>query len=546
MSYKQKFIDQVKDGAIRGWQKYKILPSLTIAQAILESDWGRSELAVQGNNLFGIKGNYKGNSITVKTKEYINGKWITVDAQFAKYPDQEKSVEEHGAFFSSTKWREDNYSHVFGETDYKKAVRAILPPKAKAGYATDNNYDAKIINIIEQYNLSQYDKDINQITLSSNIEGIKIMKFRTDWAPVRSGVNCSGYGNPKRYVTIHQTGNLSRGANADMHARLQKNNPRNASWHWQVDSIEAVQSFPHSVKCWHASDGGGPGNMQSIGIEICINQDQNYKKQVENGAKLAAWVLNHEKLTIDKMRRHYDWDVRSRKWCPAQIMNGQGGITWAVFKQMVQNELNILQGKKVASATKNPPKTSAPKSSTPWKRINGQTGVFIADYDILIRDEPHVKGNKLKGGISKGDAIAYNGLFHADGYSWLEVKDAQKGYFYFPYRQHSLDYDWGRLMSATDYNKMIHEKERNLQKYQGRGKGFKNLKLGQTITIRKGHKRWLHKNRKHMELAKKNYAGSKDKISKIADVKIGYSNKAYYLEKMKVWILEQDVVETRQ
>ena len=371
------------------------------------------------------------------------------------------------------------------------------------------------------------------------------MKFRTDWAPIRSGVNCSGYGNPKRYVTIHQTGNLSSGADANMHARLQKNNPRNASWHWQVDAVEAVQSFPHSVKCWHASDGGGPGNMQSIGIEICINQDQNYKKQVENGAKLAAWVLNHEKLTIDKMRRHYDWDVKSRKQCPRQIMAGQSGITWAVFKQMVQNELNILQGKKVVSATKNPPKTSAPKSSTPWKRINGETGVFIADYNILIRDKPHVKANKLKGGISKGDALVYNGLFHADDYSWLEVKDAQKGYFYFPYRQHSLDYDWGRLMSTDAYNKMIHEKEKSLQKYQGRGKGFKDLKLGQTITIRKGHNRWLHKNRKHMELAKKDYAGSKDKISKIADVKIGYSNKAYYLEKMKVWILEQDVVETR-
>ena len=77
-------------------------------------------------------------------------------------------------------------------------------------------------------------------------------------------------------------------------------------------------------------------------------------------------------------------------------------------------------------------------------------------------------------------------------------------------------------------------------------KGFKDLKLGQTITVRKGHKRWLHKNRKYMECAKKDYAGSRDKISKIADVKIGYSNKAYYLERMKVWIMEQDVVETRQ
>ena len=75
MAYRQKFIDQVKDGAIRGWEKYQILPSLTIAQACLESGFGTSELAKKGNNLFGIKGDYNGNSITIKTKEYINGKW---------------------------------------------------------------------------------------------------------------------------------------------------------------------------------------------------------------------------------------------------------------------------------------------------------------------------------------------------------------------------------------------------------------------------------------------------------------------------------------
>ena len=85
-----------------------------------------------------------------------------------------------------------------------------------------------------------------------------------------------------------------------------------------------------------------------------------------------------------------------------------------------------------------------------------------------------------------------------------------------------------------------------MQKYQGRGKGFRDLEMGDTLTVRAGHERWLHSNRKHMEPANRDYAGETDKISKIADVNIGYSNKAYYLERMKVWILEQDVVETRQ
>ena len=160
MTKQQDFISKIKDGAIRGWEKHKILPSLTIAQASLESGFGTSKLATEGNNLFGIKGDYKGESIIINTREQKNdGSWITVDAEFAKYPDQATSVEEHGAFFSSTPWRKENYKHVFGETDYKEAVRAILPPKAEAGYATDKMYADKIINIIEQYDLTKYDKE---------------------------------------------------------------------------------------------------------------------------------------------------------------------------------------------------------------------------------------------------------------------------------------------------------------------------------------------------------------------------------------------------
>lgn len=159
MGYQQDFINKVKDGAIRGWKNHQILPSLTIAQGILESDWGRSGLATKGNNLFGVKGDYKGQSVTMQTSEYIDGKWIKVDAQFAKYPDWNTSVEEHGAFFSSTDWRKDNYKHVFGETNYKDAVNAILPPKAGAGYATDPGYASKITNIIEQNNLTRFDKE---------------------------------------------------------------------------------------------------------------------------------------------------------------------------------------------------------------------------------------------------------------------------------------------------------------------------------------------------------------------------------------------------
>ena len=53
----KKFIEQISKGAISGWRKYKVLPSITIAQAIIESGWGTSGLTVNAKNLFGIKAN---------------------------------------------------------------------------------------------------------------------------------------------------------------------------------------------------------------------------------------------------------------------------------------------------------------------------------------------------------------------------------------------------------------------------------------------------------------------------------------------------------
>ena len=76
-------------------KKTKILASLTIAQAILESGWGTSALARKSNNLFGIKGNGK----NYKTFEYINGKRIDIVDSFKVYPDWETSVTDHSGLF---------------------------------------------------------------------------------------------------------------------------------------------------------------------------------------------------------------------------------------------------------------------------------------------------------------------------------------------------------------------------------------------------------------------------------------------------------------
>lgn len=176
-----------------------------------------------------------------------------------------------------------------------------------------------------------------------------------------------GYGNPVNYITIHQTGNTNNGADAQAHANLQSNgNSRNASWHYQVDDKQAIQSFPDDVKCWHASDGKGPGNTQSIAIEICVNSDGDYKKAVENAAELTKYLLDKHNLSIDKVKQHYDWYPKN---CPAQLRAGYKGITWNDF-------LNMIEGKKVQPAPKQKVKSKVIKSNS--KSISQMADEVIA------------------------------------------------------------------------------------------------------------------------------------------------------------------------
>ncbi|WP_277680322.1 N-acetylmuramoyl-L-alanine amidase [Gracilibacillus dipsosauri] len=148
--------------------------------------------------------------------------------------------------------------------------------------------------------------------------------------------------NQKKYITIHQTGNTSKGADAQAHARLQANgNSRSASWHYQVDDKEIIQSFEDSAQCWHAGDGRSTGNLNSIGIELCINSDGNYKKTLENGAELVRHLMDKYNISINNVKQHNHW---SGKNCPAQIRANKQGISWNDFLGMVTGG-----GKKVAS-----------------------------------------------------------------------------------------------------------------------------------------------------------------------------------------------------
>ena len=174
------FLSAIKQGAMDG-AKEGILPSITAAQAILESGWGSSELAkVPNNNLFGIKDSedWHGEIVTVPTQEYLNGDYITVNAAFRKYASWNDSVVDHAKFFTSTEWRKDNYRKVVNETDYRIAAQELK----NAGYATDPNYPGKLIRLIEAYKLYEWDAVSNTTNSVQENEGVESQNPKADLA----------------------------------------------------------------------------------------------------------------------------------------------------------------------------------------------------------------------------------------------------------------------------------------------------------------------------------------------------------------------------
>ncbi|GIP53101.1 glycoside hydrolase family 73 protein [Paenibacillus vini] len=150
---KSEFIAKIAPHAVADMRKTGVAASLTIAQAALESGWGGSGLTKRANNLFGIKGAGPAGKCVMPTREYSGGKWITVDAAFRAYRDWGESIADHSALFlRGVSWDRNKYRGVIGKRG-AAAARAV----AAAGYATDPDYAAKLIAIMDAHNLYDYD-----------------------------------------------------------------------------------------------------------------------------------------------------------------------------------------------------------------------------------------------------------------------------------------------------------------------------------------------------------------------------------------------------
>lgn len=330
--------------------------AVRIAQGILESRLFQSELAKKANNGFGIKASapWTGDKYSHLSGE-VGGARVS---EFRKYPTQEASIKDHAGFFTSTEYRANTaYKKAIDATNYKDEANALT-----GIYAGDPQYGKKLIEIIEKYDLTQYDTEK---------ETKQMAKLRT---PIKrhTQVNMGGTINKIEYIVIHFVGASGQ---ALANANYFYNVLRNASAQIFIDPNVTYEVVPENRVAWHVGDGLGKygiTNQNSIGIEGC--QDTSTGKNVwewqfhpntyeQMLLQTSAWMDKYN-VPIERVVRHYD---ASRKSCPGNWMAND----WARWKQFKKD---LAELRKTGSVNVD--------GSTESSRYNpnGYQEVAIAEY----------------------------------------------------------------------------------------------------------------------------------------------------------------------
>lgn len=141
-----------------------------------------------------------------------------------------------------------------------------------------------------------------------------------------------------KYITIHGTGNASKGAGAKNHAIYAGRGVNEVGYHFVVDDKNIYQLLPLTENAWHAGDGGsGTGNRQSIAIEICENPESNRTTAEKNAQQLAAYLMKKYGIPTSNIKQHHDWNGKN---CPHIIRARKNG--WNDFIAAVKREYEAL------------------------------------------------------------------------------------------------------------------------------------------------------------------------------------------------------------
>lgn len=264
-----------------------VFNSVRIAQACLESDYGRSELATKAHNYFGIKASapWTGEKYDKSSYEYINGVKKLITSPFRKYTSLEESVKDHASFFESTEHRKDYYKSVINGKTIRDQVNAL-----QGTYATDIHYAEELMRVINENNLQQYDIKKGSMSMAQKRTFAEVAK-KVYGTEVINWDGFNGIGAPRRQGEVegaiyHNDYGAANGKGyIDWLKSTRIPNPSLGYAHYYIDRFYAMRAVPTYQGAWHAGDyargnytgHGKPanyGNMKLLGYEV--NQSRHF------------------------------------------------------------------------------------------------------------------------------------------------------------------------------------------------------------------------------------------------------------------------------
>lgn len=439
-------------------QKYDspISVATRIGQLILESQLFTSDLALKSNNGFGIKVSkpWTGEGTGHLSGE-VGGARVS---EFRKYPTHEASIKDHAGFFTSTDFRASDavYGLAIKATNYKDEAMNLGPkfPGDKNSYAGDPKYGPKLIEIIERYNLTQYD---------TKKESAKMPKVLL--------IAGHGLNTANQYFDPGAQGYVPKGEHR-----------------WYTEDV-----FPAMRKYL-------PKNADVI-FHTAYN--------VYSRGNIVALAKSYGNDTI-VIECHFD--------SGGTAYSKPGGHV-IIYKDFAPDALDLRLRDAIKETVGLHPNYAAGIS----KRDNLQNVNLAARGGINYRlIEWGMSSDKSNGTymVNNVDTIAkafVKAIFE-------DVKDAP-----------ATQPDKPKTPASNDFD---------LPAYKAPVQAFKPLKVGDSATIREGQTYWYIPDGKGRKPTK-NFAGDTDTITKVMDVKVGYSKRAYLLKDKVSWVLEQDLVEGR-
>ncbi|WP_368256099.1 glucosaminidase domain-containing protein [Enterococcus innesii] len=435
----QAFIQQVGPMAQEVAGANDLYASVMIAQAILESGWGQSTLTTLANNMFGIKGSYNGQFVEMQTMEDDgNGNLYPIIAKFRKYPSLKESFQDNahvlkttsfspGVFFYHGAWKSNTSS-------YRDATQCL-----QGRYATDTSYASKLNNLIETYNLTQYDTSSgggsNNNNNNNNSEQAINKQFRTNAAlNIRSDASTS--------ASI--VGSLA--ANATFQAVAQKSGTSvNGNTTWYRIQGRGWASAAHVTEI--SSNTGGNGNNnngnnnnteQSINKEFRTTAALNIRSDASTSASVVGSLANNttfravaQKTGTSVNGNNVWYRIQGRGWVSAayvsEVSSGSNNTEQSINKEFrTTATLNIRSDAStsaniVGSLSNNASfRAVAQKTGTSvngnniWYRIEGRgwvSAAYVREHNTSSSSTTHtVRSGDTLWGISQRYGVTVNQL----------------------------------------------------------------------------------------------------------------------------------------